>query len=83
MNSMAEKVETRLEGIRREYKELKRGGNVDPSALKEKIRSFIDVVKSRGEGYEELRKEAEDMLIDVMFMIQEGRCAPLKAKSIK
>jgi len=83
VNSMAEKVKTRLEEIRKQYRELKCGGNVDPSVLKEEIRSFINVVKSKDESYEDMRKEAEDMLIDVTFIIKEGCCSPLKAKSIK
>jgi len=51
--------------------------------LKEEIRSFINFVKSKDESYEVMRKEAEDMLMDVTFIFKEGCCSSLKAKSIK
>jgi len=71
MNSAIEKASICLEEIYKQYIELKRGGNVDPFALKLEIRFFINIVKS------------EDMLIDVAFMINEDCCSPLKARSIK
>jgi len=83
MSLINEETETRIEEIRKQYVKLKRGGNVDPSVLKEDIRAFINIVKSKGESYENLRKEAEDILVDVSFIIKEGCCSPLKAKSIK
>ncbi len=83
MTSTDEKVKTCLDEIRKRYRELKRGGNVDPSALKEEIRSFINTMKAEADSYDELRQEAEDMLIDVTFMIKEDCCSPVRAKSIK
>jgi len=83
MNSIADEVKTTLEEICKRYRELKRGGNVDPYALKQDIGSFIDILKSKYESYSDLREEAEDMLIDVTFMIKEDCCNPLRAKSLE
>jgi len=83
MNSMDEKVKACFKEIHKDYRELKRGGGVDPFTLKEKIKSFISDLKSKGDEYEGLRKEAEDILMDVTFIIQESCCAPFKAESIK
>lgn len=83
MNSTVEKVKTSLEKIRKQYKELKSGGNVDTSTLSEEIKSFINALEPKDASCEELREEAEDMLVDVLFMIKEERCSPLKAKSLK
>lgn len=83
MTSTDEKVKTCFDEIRNRYRELKRGGNVDSSALKEEIRSFINTIASEADGYEELRQEAEDMLIDVTFMIKEDCCSPVRTKCTK
>jgi hypothetical protein len=83
MNQIDNRVEVTLEEIRKQYRELKRGDNIDPFALGEKIKSFIDFLKSKDESYLDLIEEAEDTLIDVTFMAKENCCNPLKAKSIK
>ena len=83
MNSIVNEIKTTLEEIRKRYRELKCGGKVDPYALKEDIGSFIDILKSKYESYGDLREEAEDMLIDVTFMIKEDCCNPFRAKSLE
>ncbi len=83
MTSATDKTKATLDEIRKRYRELKSGGNVDPFSLKEQIRSFINAVKSQDEVYEDLRREAEDMLIDVTFIIKENSCSPLKEKCPK
>jgi len=83
MDSAADKIKSTLDEIRKRYGELKRGGNVDPFSLKEDIKSFIKAAKPEDESYEDLRQEAEDMLIDVTFIIKENCCSPLKEKCPK
>ncbi|MFB0502639.1 MAG: hypothetical protein ACETWE_02295 [Candidatus Bathyarchaeia archaeon] len=83
MQPVADGVKRRLETIRKEYREFKHGGDVDPLALGEGIRSLANILKYGATGYEELRKEVEDMLIDVILIVQERRCAPFKARSVK
>jgi len=83
MDSTADKIKATLDEIRKRYRELKRGGNVDPFPLKEDIKSFINAAKPEAESYEDLRQEAEDMLIDVTFIIKENCCSPLKEKCPK
>lgn len=83
MNSGADKIKATLDEIRKRYRELKRGGNVDAFSLKADIKSFINTAKSQDESYEDLRQEAEDMLIDVTFIIKENCCSPLKEKCPK
>jgi DNA-binding transcriptional regulator YhcF (GntR family) len=80
MNSGADKIKASLNEIRKRYRELKREGNVDPFSLREDIKSFINAAKPEDESYEDLRQEAEDMLIDVTFIIKENCCSPLKEK---
>lgn len=83
MTSTTDKTKATMDDIRKRYRELKRGGNVDPFSLKEQIRSFINVVKSQDKDYEDLRQEAEDMLMDVTFIIKENCCSPFKEKCPK
>lgn len=83
LNSVEPKLRMRFEKILREYNALKHGENVDPSVLEEQTRSFVNAVQSKEEDYENLRREAEDILIDLIFTIEEGRCSPPKAKSVK
>mgnify|MGYP001071328533 CR=1 FL=1 len=80
MNSESDKIKATLDEIRKRYRELKHGGNVDPFSLQKNIKSFINGPKPEDERYENLRQEAEDMLIDVTFIIKENRCSPLKEK---
>ena len=54
---------------------------MDASTLKEEIKSFINIVKFRHNSYEELRKEDEDRLIHVMFIVQEDRRPPQKKQN--
>jgi len=83
MNSESDKIKATLDEIRKRYLELKHGGNVDPFSLKADIKSFINAPKPEDEGYENLRQEAEDMLIDVTFIIKENCCSPPKEKCPK
>lgn len=83
MNPIADRNEASIEEIRRWYKELKRGNNVDPYLVKKEITSFIDSLKAQDESCSDLKEEVEDMLIDVTFIIKESSCSPMKAKSIK
>lgn len=83
MDSAADKTKATLDEIRKRYRELKRGGNVDPFSLEADIESFINTATSQDKSYEDLRQEAEDMLIDVTFIIKENCCSPLKEKMSK
>jgi len=49
MNSIDDRVRVTIEEIRKQYRKFKRGDNVDPFALREEIRSFIDFLKSKDE----------------------------------
>jgi len=82
MNSADDEIKARLEKIRNKYRELDSEHGVDAFTLSKEIKSFInDTVPYEGK-YEELRREAEDMLMRLFFIIQETCCSP-KAKSIK
>ena len=83
MQPVADEFKRYLETIRGEYEEFKHGGSVDPPALEEGIRSLANTPKYAGTHYEEPRGEVDDMLIDVILIVQERYCAPLKARSAK
>ena len=82
MSLKEETVKLRLERIRKEYSELRREGKVDAYLLKEEIKSFLSDLKSIGGDYEEQRREAEDILMHLFFILQDTCCSP-KAKSRK
>ena len=82
MNLTDDEIKARLEKIRNEYRELNSEHGVDAFTLSKEIRSFInDIIPYEGR-YEELRREAEDMLMRLFFIIQDTCCSP-KAKSLK
>jgi len=68
-------VKERLEEIRRKYRVSE--SSLELISLKKEIELYINCLRSE-ENYEELVKEAEDMLIDVTFKIEESRCGILR-----
>ena len=82
MNLTDDEIKARLEKIRNEYRQLNCEHGVDAFTLSKEIKSFInDIVPYEGK-YEEFRREAEDMLMRLFFILQDTCCSP-KAKSLK
>jgi hypothetical protein len=77
-----DEIMARLEKIRNEYRTLNSEYGVDAFTLSKEIKSFInDLIRYEGK-YEELRREAEDMLMRLFFILQDTCCSP-KPKSLK
>ncbi len=74
-------MEAHLETIRKKYRDAKRTeSDVDLLALKSEIESYIRRLQDAEEKNDDLLGEAQDMLIDVTKIIEEGHCHPLKPK---
>ena len=70
---------TRFEEIRKKYRDAKREeSNIDLLSLKSEIESFIRNLLAIGEKNEDLLAEAQDMLIDLIKIIEEGHCTPFR-----
>jgi len=82
MNLTDDEVKARLEKIRDEYKTLNTEHSVDAFTLSKEIKSFINDIVPYEEKYEEQRRETEDMLMRLFFILQDTCCSP-KAKSLK
>ena len=82
MNLPENEIKAQLEKIRNEYRELNSENGVDAFTLSKEIKSFINDLAPYEEKHEELRREAEDMLMRLFFIIQDTCCSP-KAKSVK
>ncbi len=76
-------MRTRLEEIRGKYLSVKRAEiGVDPLSLKREIESFADDLRASEKENEDLIAEAQDMLIDLTKMVEEGHCQPFRAKGL-
>ncbi len=76
-------MEARFEEIQKKYRNAKREeGNTDLLSLKLEIESFIRNLGASDEEDEDLLAEAQDMLIDLIKMIEESRCQPLRPRKL-
>lgn len=74
-------MEPSIEEIRNKYGYARREKiNVDLLSLKREIESFIRDLRASDEKNEDLLDEAQDMLMDLILIIEEGHCQPLKSK---
>ena len=72
---------TRFEEIRKKYRDAKReNSNIDLLSLKSEVESFIKDLQGLAEEDDDLLAEAQDMLIDIIKMIEEGHCQPFRPK---
>ncbi|MEM2102012.1 MAG: hypothetical protein QXM22_00690 [Candidatus Bathyarchaeia archaeon] len=73
----------RLDELRRKYRIVKSGeGNIDPLSLKSEIESYIRNLQTKNEKNKDLLAEAQDLLIDLIKIIEEGHCQPFKPKKL-
>lgn len=73
-----------IEEIRRKYQTARREKiNFDLSSLKQEIESFINKLRASNKRDEKLLNEAQDMLIDLIQIIEESHCQPLKSKILQ
>jgi len=82
MNSTEDEIKARLEKIRNEYRQLNCEHDVDAFTLSKEIKSFINDIAPYEGKCEEFRREAEDMLMRLFFILQDTCCSP-KPKSLK
>ncbi|MFP3984750.1 MAG: hypothetical protein ACLFU9_02110 [Candidatus Bathyarchaeia archaeon] len=76
-------MEALFETIRKKYRDVKRAeSDVDPLALKSEIESYIRRLQATEEKNDDLLEEAQDMLIDLTKIIEEGHCHPFKPKKL-
>lgn len=73
-----------IEEIRRKYHKARREKiNFDLSSLKREIESFINRLRASDKRDEKLLTEAQDILIDLIQIIEESHCQPLKSKTLQ
>jgi uncharacterized coiled-coil DUF342 family protein len=73
-----------IEEIRKKYQKARREKiNFDLSSLKREIESFINKLRASNERDEKMLNEAQDMLIDLIQIIEESHCQPLKSKILQ
>jgi len=82
MGSTNDKTRARLEKIREEFRTLNTEHGVDAFTPSKEIKSLINDIAPYEGKYEEQRREAEDMLMRLFFILQDTCCSP-KAKSLK
>jgi len=76
-------VEARFEEIRRKYKNAKcEENNIDLLTLKREIELMITDLRASEEKNDDLMVEAQDMLIDLIKIVEEGRCQPFRPKKL-
>jgi hypothetical protein len=76
-------VETSFEETAREYRLAKtRKINIDHLSLKSEIESCIRNRHGAKRKDEDSVTEAQDMLMDMMQMIEEGHCNPFRRKKL-
>jgi hypothetical protein len=74
-------MEVSFEEISRKYHSVKTGQtSVDLLSLKSEIESCIKSPQGAKRKDNDLLAEAEDMLIDLTLMIEEGHCNPFRPK---
>jgi hypothetical protein len=76
-------MDASFEEISRKYRSVKTGKtSVDLLALKSEIESYIKSQQSSKRRDNNSLAEAEDMLIDLTQMIEEGHCNPIRSKKL-
>lgn len=74
-------MEAHFEIIRKKYRDAKHAeSDVDLLALKSEIESYIRRLQDTEEKNDDMLEEAQDMLIDLIKIIEEGHCHPFKPK---
>jgi hypothetical protein len=74
-------MEVSFEEISRKYWSVKTGQtSVDLLSLKSEIESYIKSQQAAKRKDNDLLAEAQDMLIDLTQMIEEGHCNPFRPK---
>jgi len=74
-------METDFEEMARKYRLVKAGKTkIDLLCLKSEIESYIKNQQSTKRKNDNLVAEAEEMLMDVTQMIEEGHCNPFRPK---
>jgi hypothetical protein len=75
-------METDFEEMARKYRLVKAGKTkIDLLCLKSEIESYIKNQQSTKRKNDNLVAEAEEMLMDVTQMIEEGHCIPFRPKT--
>ena len=76
-------MEVSFEEISRKYRSVKTGQtSVDLLSLKSEIESYIKSQQGAKRKDNDLLAEAQDMLIDLTQMIEEGHCNPFRPKKL-
>jgi hypothetical protein len=76
-------MEVSFEEISRKYWSVKTGRtSVDLLSLKSEIESYIKSQQGAKRKDNDLLAEAQDMLIDLTQMIEEGHCNPFRPKKL-
>jgi len=76
-------MEANFEIISKKYRDAKRTkSDVDLLTLKSEIESHIRKLQDMQEKNDDLLEEAQDMLIDLTKIIEEGHCHPFKPKKL-
>jgi len=74
-------METSFEEITKKYRLVKTGKiNVDPLSLKSEIESYIKNRQGAKRKDDDSVAEAQDMLLDVTQMVEEGHCNPFRPR---
>ena len=76
-------METDFEEMARKYRLVKAGETkIDLLCLKSEIESYIKNQQSAKRKDDDLVAEAQDLLMDVTQMIEEGHCNPFRPKKL-
>jgi hypothetical protein len=76
-------VETSFKEIREKYRSVKTGkSSIDLFSLKSQIETYVKSQQGSKTRNSNSLAEAEDMLMDVTQMIEEGHCNPLRSKKL-
>lgn len=76
-------METSFEEITKKYRLVKTGKiNIDLLSLKSEIESYIRNRQGAKRKDDDSVAEAQDMLMDVTQMIEEGHCNPFRPKKL-
>ena len=76
-------MEAHFETLRKKYNDSKHAESVvDLLALKSEIESYIRRLQGTKEKNDDLLEEAQDMLIDLTKIVEEGHCHPFKPKKL-
>jgi len=72
-----------FEDIRKKYRMTKHEeSNEDLLSLKLEIESYISNLRAAYKENEDLLAEAQDMLLDMIRIIEAGRCQPFKPRKL-